>query len=126
MDTDQKEWFATAMVAIVLADGKVSQGEVEGLMNSISFVQDPNAVERLKKYIQFQTPPPLSVFTGWEKEVRNKGAILLDLMDVAVSDSDLSPPEKAKFYELGNLLGFNKGKIDELIEAGNRFMQNPG
>ena len=95
-------------------------------MNSISFVQDPTAVDRLKKYVQFKTAPPLAVFTGWEKEVRNKAAILLDLMEVAIADRDFSPPEKEKFYELGNLLGFNKGKIDELIEAGNKFMQNLG
>ncbi len=62
MTPQQKEWFATAMVAVVLADGSVSKGEVESLLNSISFVSDPVAVDRLKKHVQFQTAPPIPGF----------------------------------------------------------------
>ena len=123
MDERQKEWFATAMVAIVLADGNVSQGEVNGLLNCISFVQDPEAVERLKKYIQFKTTPPIPNFLGWEKDIRKKAAMLLDLMEVAIADREFAAPEKEKFFELGKLLGFDYAKINQLIDAGNKFIQ---
>ena len=119
----QKEWFATALVAMVLADGNVSEGEVKTLMQCISFLQEPVAVERLKKHVQFQTPPPVPAFVGWEKEGKKKAVMMLDLMEVAIADQDLSPPEQAKFYEIGKLLGFNQGKIDQLIQAGNQFLE---
>jgi len=123
MDDIQKDWFATAMVAVVLADGNVSQGEVESLMNTISFLHDPEVVDRLKKFLQYQTPPPLSAFIGWEKELKNRAAMLLDLIEVAVADRDFSEPEKEKFYEIGKILGFPTTKIDELIAMGHKFME---
>ena len=126
MDAAQKEWFATVMVAMVLADGSITQAEVDHLMQSISFVGDPETINRLKKFLQYQTPPPIPVFPGWEKELRNRAAILLDLIQVAVSDKDFSEGEKKKFYEIGNLLGFPRHKIDELIAMGHKFMDGVG
>ncbi len=124
MDNRQKDWFATVMVAMVLADGNVSQGEVQSLMKSISFIEEPETVARLKKFIQFKTAPPLSAFVGWEKEIKKRAAILLDLIHVAVADQEFSLGEKEKFYEIGNLLGFPRGKIDELVKLGGQFMEN--
>jgi uncharacterized tellurite resistance protein B-like protein len=121
MNNRQKEWLATAMVAMVLADGNVSQGEVQSLMQSISFVQEPETVERLKKHIQFKTSPPIPTFSGWEKETKYRATMLLDLIEVAISDRDFSPPEKAKFYEIGKLLGFGRNQIDQLVQAGDKF-----
>lgn len=124
MTSPQKEWFATAMVAVVLADGTVSQGEVTSLLNSISFVQDPTAVDRLKKHIQFQAAPPIPSFVGWENDVKKRAAIMLDLIHVAIADNDFSEQEKDKFYEIGKLLNFERGKIDDLFVAADKFMQN--
>ena len=127
MDHMQKEWFATAMVAMVLADGNISQAEVDSLIQSIGFVGDPETTDRLKKFLQHQTPPPIPAFSGWEKELRFRAAILLDLIQVAVADRDFSQGEKEKFYGIGNLLGFPRNKIDELIAMGNKFMEDqPG
>ena len=126
MDSRQKEWFATAMVAMVLADGNVTAGEVESLMRSIGFVKEPGTVDRLKKHIQFQTVPPISVFPGWGDDWKNRGRILLDLIEVAVSDREFSPPEKFKFYEIGRLLGFDKAKIDQRVEAGDHIAAGQG
>jgi len=122
MDKSQKEWFATAMVSMVLADGSVSQGEVNLLMESISFVREQDSVERLKKFIQFQTAPPLGNFIGWEKEWKYRAAMMLDLIGVAVADREFSREEKDKFYEIGAILGFPKTKIDELVNMGDQFM----
>ncbi len=126
MDTRQKEWFATAIVAMVLADGNVTKGEVKSLLRSIAFVKERETVDRLKKHIHFQTVPPIFVFPGWEDDVKSRGRMLLDLIEVAVSDRDFSPPEKVKFYEIGRLLGFNKAKMDQLVEAGDHIAAGQG
>ncbi len=124
MDDKQKEWFATAMVCMVLADGNISEGEVQGLMSSLSFIRDQEFVDRLKKFIQHQTPPTMPTFVGWNKNPKYRAAMLLDLMQVAISDRDLSGKEKEQFHTLGKLLGFSQQKIDELVQFGTKTMEN--
>jgi S-methylmethionine-dependent homocysteine/selenocysteine methylase len=53
MSEPQLEWFATAMVSMILADGSVSSDEAEALLQAISSVKDPQAVERLMKNVHY-------------------------------------------------------------------------
>ena len=124
MNDAQREWFATAMVAMVLADGNVSQGEVEKLMQSISFVRNPQVVERLKKYVHFQAVPTLVPFQGWEKDLKGRALLLIDLMEVAIADRDFSAKEREQFQLIGRLLGFPTGKVEELIALGGKAIEN--
>jgi uncharacterized tellurite resistance protein B-like protein len=124
MTDAQREWFATAMVAMVVADGSVSQGEVEKLMQSISFVRSPQVVERLKKYVHFQSVPTLSPFQGWEKDLKGRALLMIDLMEVAIADKEFSPKERDQFHHIGRMLGFPNAKVDELIALGGKFIEN--
>ncbi|MBI4082632.1 MAG: TerB family tellurite resistance protein [Candidatus Lambdaproteobacteria bacterium] len=123
MSESQKEWFATAIVSMVLADNSITKAEVQTLLESLSFLGDPAAVERLKKFVHFQTPPPLAIFRGWEKQPRYRAAMLLDLMQVAISDRDLSEKEKQQFYAIGKLLAFPADKIDALLAHGAKSIE---
>lgn len=118
MTEPQREWLATAMVSMILADGSVSQGEVESLMQAISFVKNPQAVERLKKFVHFKAPPTLTPFHGWEREPKNRAMMMVDLMSIAIADRDFSPKEREQFHRIGSLLGFPDPKVDELIQMG--------
>ncbi|MCH8076934.1 MAG: hypothetical protein IIC13_07590 [SAR324 cluster bacterium] len=118
MSENQREWFAMALVAMVIADGEVSQAETQTLVQSISFIKNPTLVESLKKYISHQTVPNLTAFVGWDTLPKNRAFMMLDLMDVAISDRDFSPKEKEQFLHIGNLLGMPKFKVEELIEYG--------
>ncbi len=120
MSENQREWFAMALVAMVIADGEVSQAETETLVQSISFIKNPILVESLKKYIAHQTVPHMTAFVGWETQLKNRAFMMLDLMDVAISDRDFSPKEKEQFLNIGNLLGIPKNKVEELIEMGDK------
>jgi uncharacterized tellurite resistance protein B-like protein len=124
MTEAQREWFATAMVAMVLSDGSVSQGEVEKLMQSISFVRSPQVVERLKKYVHFQSVPTLAPFQGWEKDLKGRALLMIDLMEVAIADRDFSAKEREQFQHIGRMLGFPTGKVEELIALGGKFIEN--
>ncbi len=126
MNEHQKEWFATAIVAMVLADGNVTQAEAQSLAQSIAFVKNPRLVETLKKYIAYQTTPNLTAFAGWEKEVKNRACMMLDLMDVAIADRDFSPKEREQFLHIGDLLGFNRPKVEELIALGHKAIDDMG
>ena len=115
MNDQQKEWFALALISMILSDGNITSGETNHLLQSISFVREKDAVERLKKYVQFKAPPTLHSFKGWEQDPKNKALMMLDLMDSAVSDSDLSPKEREQIHIIGSMLGFQARKVDELI-----------
>jgi len=123
MSEPQREWFATAMVAMIVADGSVSSDEVESLMQAISFVKNPQAVERLKKYVHFNAPPTLTPFHGWEREPKNRALMLIDLMSVAIADRTFSPKEREQFHRIGSLLGFPDARVDELIHMGDAFIE---
>lgn len=126
MNEHQKEWFATAMTTMILADGNVTKEESESLVRSISFVKSETLVESLKKYISYQTVPNITAFTGWETKTKNRAYIMLDLMHVAISDRDFSPKEREQFLYLGKLLGFPNHKVEELITLGTKAIEAMG
>ena len=120
MDDRQKEWFATAMVSIILADGDVSAGEVDSLLTSFHVICKPDASARLKKFLQYKTMPDLTAFSGWAKNPRAKALILIDLMETAISDRDFSAKEREQFYRIGKLLGFPQDQVDQFIRLGDK------
>jgi uncharacterized tellurite resistance protein B-like protein len=118
MNDHQREWFAMAMVSMVLADGNVTQGEAQTLMQSLSFIKNAALVDSLKKYVSYQTVPNLTAFAGWENKLKNRALMMLDLMEVAIADRDFSPKERDQFLLIGKLLGFPRPKVEELITLG--------
>jgi uncharacterized tellurite resistance protein B-like protein len=118
MNDHQREWFAMAMVAMVLADGNVTQGEAQSLMQSLAFIRNAALLDTLKKYVAYQTVPNLTAFAGWENKLKNRALIMLDLMEVAIADRDFSPKEREQFLQIGKLLGFPRQKVEELISMG--------
>ena len=124
MNEQQKEWFAMAIISLILADGEVTSGEAESLMKSISFLKNQQLVESLKKYISYQTVPNLTAFVGWETQLKNRAIMMLDLMKVAIADRDFSPKERDQFHFIGKLLGFPQPKVEELISMGTQAIEN--
>lgn len=126
MNDAQKEWFASALVSMVLADGDVSAGEVESLMASLSFLKSTDALDRLKKYIQYKTVPVLPNFIGWERHPERKASMLVDLIHVGIADRELSPKEQRQFHHIGGMLGFSKDKVELVLQKGIRVMAQMG
>ncbi|MDH5751752.1 MAG: hypothetical protein OEZ59_04975 [Deltaproteobacteria bacterium] len=124
MNEHQREWFATAIISIVVADGNVTREEAESIMRSIAFVKNEKLVETLKKYIQYRTVPTMTAFVGWEKEIKKRACMMLDLMEIAISDRELSPKEKEHFFFIGKLLGFPAPKVEELIAYGSKSLED--
>ena len=124
MNESQREWFAMAIISMILADGNVTQAETQSLLQSISFVKNPQVVESLKKYIAYQTVPILSAFAGWDLQVKNRALMMLDLMRVAIADRDFSPKEREQFHHIGNVLGFPRHKVEELIALGDKAIED--
>ena len=120
LKTPQRNWFATAMVAMVLADGAIDKAEVEFIVKLTSMIKDEGTVERLKKFIQFQTIPPLGSPPGIEKKLAM--TMIIDLIRIAVSDQDFAPQEKEMIEDIGKSMGFSREEIDKLVMYGFELM----
>lgn len=120
----QRTWFATAMVAMVLADGNIDRAEVDFIVKLISLVKDEPTVERLKKFIQFKTVPPL----GAPSEIDRKlgMSMLIDLIRVAVADKNFPQTEKDMVQKVGKSMGFTEEEMDKLILYGFELMNKEG
>jgi len=120
LNPKQRTWFATAIVAIVLADGNIDRAEVDFIVKLVSLVPDQPTVERLKKFIQFKTIPPL----GAPAEIDRKLAMsmMIDMVRVAVSDKHFPDSEKVMLMKVGKSLGFSEGEVEKLILYGFELM----
>lgn len=115
-----REWFATAMVGMVLADGDIERAEMDFLLKMIQLVKEPAIVERLKKFLQFKTVPPLGSPVGIS---RKEGmSMIIDLIRVAVSDQDFDAKEKQLVQDVGKSLGLKKEEVDKLVLYGFELM----
>ena len=120
----QRNWFATAMVAMILADGNIDRAEVEFIVKLTSIIKDDGTVERLKKFIQFQTIPPLGSPAGIDKKMGM--SMIVDLIRIAVSDQDFAPAEKAMIEKIGKSMGFSREELDKLVMYGFELMTKGG
>ncbi|HKJ00053.1 MAG TPA: hypothetical protein VKB51_16365 [bacterium] len=115
-----RNWFATALVAMVLADGNIDRSEVDFIVKLTLLVKDEATVERLKKFIQFQTIPPLGSPVGIDKKMGM--TMIIDLIRVAVADKDFAPAEKEMIEKIGKSMGFSREELDKLVMYGFELM----
>ena len=115
-----REWFATATVAMMLADGNIDRSEMGFILQVIQLVKDEQVVDRLKKFIQFQTQPPLGTPVGIDRKLAM--TMIIDLIRIAVSDQDFDNKEKAMIHEIGTNLGFSQQEVDQLVMYGFELM----
>ncbi len=115
-----REWFATAMVAMVLADGDIDRSEMEFLLRVVQLVRDEAVVDRLKKFIQFKTMPPLGNPGGIPRKIGM--SMIIDLIRVAVADQDFDAKEKEMVQAVGKSLGFKQDEVDQLVLYGFELM----
>ncbi|MDH5753291.1 MAG: TerB family tellurite resistance protein [Deltaproteobacteria bacterium] len=120
LKSTQREWFATAMVAMVLADGDIDRSEVDFIMKMSTLVKDDATVERLKKFIQFKTMPPLGPPVDIDRKLGM--TMIVDLIRIAVSDKDFDTAEKELIQNIGKGLGFKQDELDKLIMYGFELM----
>ncbi len=115
-----REWFATAMVGMVLADGDIDRSEMDFLLRMIQTVKEEAVVDRLKKFLQFKTPPPLGSPVGIS---RKEGmTMIIDLIRVAVADQDFDSKEKEMVHTVGKSLGLKEAEVDKLVLYGFELM----
>ena len=120
LNPKSRDWFVTALVAMILADGNIDRAEVDFLVKATSLVKEDAEKERLKKFIQFKTVPPLGAPVGIERKIAM--TMIIDLIRVAVADKDFADKEKDMIREIGHNLSFAPDEIDKLVMYGFELM----
>jgi uncharacterized tellurite resistance protein B-like protein len=120
----QRAWFATAMISMILADGNIDRAEVDFIVKLVGLVKDEAMVERLKKFIQFKTIPPL----GAPPEIDRKTAMtmIIDMIRVAVSDMNFAQAEKDMLGKIGKSMSFTEEELNKLVMYGFELMGSKG
>jgi len=120
LEPRHREWFATATVAMMLADGNIDRTEMDFILRVIQMVKDETVVDRLKKFIQFQTLPPLGTPPGIDRKLAM--SMIIDLIRIAVADQDFAAKEKEMIHTIGTNLGFSQQEVDQLVMYGFELM----
>ena len=101
-----KIWAAKAIAGIIVADGVVTDGELNVLKESISFLNNKDTINEIVGLVKDRVKPDLEVFKTDRKTSAN---ILLSLGLVAVSDDKLTMHETQYFNYIAGKLGFEAG-----------------
>jgi uncharacterized tellurite resistance protein B-like protein len=120
LNVRQRDWFVTAMISMVLADGNIDRAEVDFLLKATSLIKDEPTKDRMKKFIQFKTLPPLGAPGAVDRKVAM--TMIIDLIRVAVADKDFADKEKDMIRQIGHSLSFAPDEIDKLVLYGFELM----
>jgi uncharacterized tellurite resistance protein B-like protein len=104
MSSAEKNWFASSIAGMIVADGRADQTELEFLKEAINFLDNKEEISKIMAIVKNGTPPELNPL-----EIDSKQAFLMlkYLAQLMVADSDLSSKEIEYFLLTGRFLGFN-------------------
>lgn len=104
MSSTEKNWFASSIAGMIVADGHADQTELDFLKEAINFLDKKEEITQIMAIIKNGILPELSPL-----EIDPKQAFLMlkYLSQLMVADSDLSSKEIEFFLLTGRFLGFN-------------------
>lgn len=114
-----KIWSAKAIAGIIVADGVVTNAELQVLRESISFLADGDEVNEIVNMVKDRETPKLEVLKT-DRATATK--ILISLAVVALTDNKLTPPEEQYFGYVAGKLGFEKSLAKMAMKWGREFM----
>ena len=110
---DVKKWFAEAVAGMILADGQVSEAELDHFKNTIRFLGSIEEVNEVVHLIKQRTPPNLKILKTDRKVASH---VYMQLALLAITDDHLSKKEVKYFYLIGTKLGFDEGFSDKIMK----------
>ncbi len=112
MDSATKEWFAKAIVGMIVADGRVDKAEMEYLKTMIQYLDEGDLEGLLLESIRKKEMPklePLDIIPNHALE------IIKHLTVVAVVDEDLADREVAFLKHVSGQLGLSDEIADRFL-----------
>jgi uncharacterized tellurite resistance protein B-like protein len=120
MTDAQLFWFASAVVAMVMADEHIDLHERSFLHSAIRLVKDNKKIQELEEYILRWQAPKLSEM---KFSKRDKVHLLESLLNIATVDRSFDEREEQLLYEVGVAIDVSKEEIVNLIKLGHKRIE---
>ncbi len=114
-----KVWSAKAIAGIIVADGVVTNAELQVLRESIGFLQDGNTINEIVNMVKNREKPKLEALKS-DRTIATK--ILMSLVLVALTDDKVTPAEVTYFTYVAGKLGFGKSFAKMVINWGREYI----
>jgi len=112
MTPETKEWFAKAVVGMILADGRIDKAEIDYLNNLIGFLNEGDLVQRISEMLKNSEMPELESLEIVTNEALE---IVKHLVVMAVVDEDLAPREVSFLKYVTSQLGLPEDIPDRFL-----------
>ena len=120
MPEEQLYWFASAVIAMVMADEHIDLHERSFLHSAIRIVRDKRKIQELEEYIlRWQTPP----IGAMDFSTKDRDHILESLLNIAAVDRDFDEREEKLLREIAGLMKVPEQQIENLIELGHKRVE---
>ena len=120
MSDDQLFWFASAVVAMVMADEHIDLHERSFLHSAIRMIKDNQKIQELEEYIlRWETPPIETI----EFSKVDQDHMLESLLNIATVDRDFDAREENLLREIAESMKIPESQIETLIKLGHKRVE---
>ena len=120
MSDDQLFWFASAVVAMVMADEHIDLHERSFLHSAIRMLKDNQKIQQLEEYIlRWQTPPIEPI----EFSKEDQDHMLESLLNIATVDRNFDEREESLLREIARSMKTPESQIETLIKLGHKRVE---
>ncbi len=120
MSDDQLFWFASAVVAMVMADEHIDLHERSFLHSAIRMLKDNLKIQQLEEYIlRWQTPPIEPI----EFSKEDQHHMLESLLNIATVDRNFDEREESLLREIARSMKISETQVETLIKLGHKRIE---
>ena len=120
MSDDQLFWFASAVVAMVMADDHIDLHERSFLHSAIRMLKDNQKIQELEEYILLWERPPIEPI---EFSKIDQDHMLESLLNIATVDRNFDEREESLLREIARSMNISQSQIETLIKLGHKRVE---
>ncbi len=120
MSDDQLFWFASAVVAMVMADDHIDLHERSFLHSAIRMLKDNKKIQQLEEYILLWERPPIEPI---EFSKIDQDHMLESLLNIATVDRNFDEREESLLREIARSMKISESQIETLIKLGHKRVE---
>ena len=120
MSDDQLFWFASAVVAMVMADDHIDLHERSFLHSAIRMLKDNQKIQELEEYILLWERPPIEPI---EFSKIDQDHMLESLLNIATVDRNFDEREERLLREIARSMNISESQIETLIKLGHKRVE---
>ncbi len=125
LNSEQRKWYAQALIATIMLDGAIDEMELSFLKAAVSLVDNKKDQMELMGYVRNKMSPRLNRPPEMSEAILVH--IFIEIIRIVSADENLSYAEHAHLKQISDLCGFSNEQFEKCIAWCNRglsWMQN--